>query len=537
MDHSAGCIDNMICKSNKIGVLRYAGAVLSGLMLAASFPGWSQSTLIFTALVPLLLAVQSLSVPRAAVLSWLSGMVFYGFSLSWFWQMTNTVDAWVFRLGTCGALVFIVSYCALYFIPFGIAAVWCGRIWHDGSFLKNIRIMIFMTALWTGLEYVRGVLFTGFGWNALGISQYANPATIQVAEWGGVALISAVIVWMNMGVFLTIRQYVHRRQLRKYRPHFELILGLVPLALSVAFGMQVLFGASKMGAPVQVGLIQPNIPQTARRNNQLIHETRERLETLSSAALRMNEVELLVWPETALPDYVRSSFSSLALVNRLTSDGVPLLVGTMDFSEGARKRLLHNSALLFDGGKEAVGTYHKQHLVPFGEYVPFPNLLRSLSPLDVDFTAGRSSTLFTLPGKAPFSVLICFEDTISALARKAVQGGARWLINQTNDAWFDPSFQSEQHLAHAVFRCVENRVPMVRSCNTGVTAIIDSFGRVNRRLKPQTSGFLVGTIYPAPLEKKATQFTKVGDRFAQAMMVAGGVVFLLLGWRVQKTER
>ena len=174
----------MIFRWNKIGALRCGGAVLSGLMLAASFPGWSQSTLIFTALVPLLLSVQSLSVRRAAVLSWLSGMVFYGISLSWFWQMTNTVDAWVFRLGTCGALLFIVSYCALYFIPFGVAAAWCGRIWHDGSFLKNIRIMMFMTVLWTGLEYVRGTLFTGFGWNALGISQYANPATIQVAEWG-----------------------------------------------------------------------------------------------------------------------------------------------------------------------------------------------------------------------------------------------------------------------------------------------------------------------------------------------------------------
>ena len=82
---------------------------------------------------------------------------FYGISLSWFWQMTNTVDAWVFRLGTGGALLFIVSYCALYFIPFGVAAAWCGRVWHDGSFLKNIRIMMFMTVLWTGLNMCAGL--------------------------------------------------------------------------------------------------------------------------------------------------------------------------------------------------------------------------------------------------------------------------------------------------------------------------------------------------------------------------------------------
>ena len=517
-----------------IGALRLGGAVLSGMMLAASFPGWNQSTLIFTALVPLLLAVQSLSARQAALLSWLSGIVFYGVSLSWFWQMTNTVDAWVFKFGTAGALLFIVSYCALYFVPFGVAAAWCGRVWSDGSLLKNIRIMMFMTALWTGLEYLRGTLFTGFGWNALGISQYTNPATIQIAEWGGVAIVSAVIVWMNMGVFLTIRQYVKRPQWKKYRPHFELMLGLIPLALSIAFGMQVLFGASTSCTPVQVGLIQPNVPQTARRDAQLVRETRERLETLSSAALRIHEVELVVWPETALPDYVRLSFSSRALVNRLTRDEISLLVGTMDFSDGPQGRELHNSSLLFDGSLEAVGTYHKQHLVPFGEYVPFPNLFRSMSPLDVDFTAGEASTLFRLPEKAPFSVLICFEDTMGALARRAVQGGARWLINQTNDAWFDPSFQSEQHLAHAIFRCVENRVPMVRSCNTGVTSIIDSFGRVNRRLEPQTSGFLVGTVHPALQEQKQTHYTRWGDRFAQAMGVAGGAALLFLGWRVRK---
>ena len=98
----------MMFQWNKVWALRYGGAILSGVMLAASFPGWNQSTLIYTALVPLLLAVQSLSARQAALLSWLSGVVFYGLSLSWFWQMTNTVDAWVFKFGTGGALLSIV---------------------------------------------------------------------------------------------------------------------------------------------------------------------------------------------------------------------------------------------------------------------------------------------------------------------------------------------------------------------------------------------------------------------------------------------
>ena len=150
-----------------------------------------------------------------------------------------------------------------------------------------------------------------------------------------------------------------------------------------------------------------------------------------------------------------------------------------------------------------MGALYKQHLVPFGEYVP-SNVCVHLP--DVDFTAGETSTLFELPGKAPFSVLICFEDTIGALARKAVQGGARWLINQTNDAWFDPSSQSEQHLRIQFFGVW--RIGC-RWCGLlGVTAIIDSFGRVNRRLASKKRVFS-GNDLPRSVEKQ-TQYTKSG---------------------------
>ena len=135
-----------------------------------------------------------------------------------------------------------------------------------------------------------------------------------------------------------------------------------------------------------------------------------------------------------------------------------------------------------------------------------------------------------------FSVLICFEDTKANLARDAVRKGARWIINQTNDAWFDPSFQSEQHLAHSVFRCVENRIPMVRSCNTGVTAIIDSFGRIERRLAPLTSGFLIGTVYPDPLTLQKTMYTEVGDLFSKTMLLSSLSFFVFAGWNFRNKK-
>ena len=100
--------------------------------------------------------------------------------------------------------------------------------------------MSIMTALWIALEYLRGILFTGFGWNLLGVSQYTNPVLIQIASWGGVAAVSAFIVWMNMGIFLTIRQYVEYKGFFLRRPHFELMLGLIPIALSIVFGLSLI---------------------------------------------------------------------------------------------------------------------------------------------------------------------------------------------------------------------------------------------------------------------------------------------------------
>jgi len=181
--------------------------------------------------------------------------------------------------------------------------------------------------------------------------------------------------------------------------------------------------------------------------------------------------------------------------------------------------------------------YDKQHLVPFGEYVPFPGVLRKFTPIDADFIGGDVSTKFSVRDLAPFSVLICFEDIIPSLATKAVRGGARWLVNQTNDAWFDPSAQSEQHMAHAVFRCIENRVPMARCCNTGVSCIIDTYGMVERALEVRKSGFSTKELHPAPAGQPPTFYTRHGDIFAKTCLALSVAVFIILGSKVWQKKR
>jgi apolipoprotein N-acyltransferase len=504
------------------------GSLLSGILLALSFPGYGNSSLAFIGLVPLMFAVQSASGKKAALLGLLAGFIFFMLSMGWLHNLTGTVAGVALKASALLGYAVLSLYCALYFIPIAITVSICVKHWGVRAFRSNVRLMFSASMVWVAAEYLRSFLFTGFPWNSLGVSQYASPVLIQIADWGGVYIVSACIVWMNTALFITLSQYIGGIRARHYRPHGELMLGLLPVALSVAYGLHILFNPPEPQKPVQVVLVQPNIPQTEKWDREKDQQIRNTLEVLTETAARIDGTDLIVWPETALPDFVRVSAPSQDLVGRMVELGFPLLVGSMDLGYSESTRVYYNSSILFGTNGAAIAKYDKQHLVPFGEYVPFPALMKKFTPIEVDFAAGRESTLVPLEGKAPFSVLICFEDIVAPLSVKAVRNGARWLVNQTNDAWFDPGAQSEQHLAHAVFRCIENRIPMARCCNTGITCTIDAFGNVERSLNPRSSGFAVNKIYPRPAELRQTFYTRHADAFARfALLASATVVFVL----------
>lgn len=501
--------------------VRIFGSVLSGLLLALAFPGFGHSTVIYAALVPLLFAVQSVSIKRAVWLGILAGFVFFMISLSWLHNLTGMVEGAALKVSALLGYGALALYCALYFVPISIIAALGAKQWLGSNLRKNLRYMVVLTATWVGSEYLRSFLFTGFPWNPLGASQYANSTIIQVAEWGGVYLVSACIVWMNVAIFITFRQYTHGIRLSKYRPHFELMIGLIPIALSIMHGMSMLFNKTDPREGINVAMVQPNIQQSAKWDDAKDQEIRVRLEELTEEVTRLYGLDLVIWPETAVPDFVRSSPESYDMVARMAMQGTPLLVGTMDFTASGAGIKYYNSSILFDTNGNEIGKYDKQHLVPFGEYVPFPGLMRKFTPIEVDFGRGSGSTLLPINGDRSFSVLICFEDIVAPLAVNAVRAGARWLVNQTNDAWFDPSAASEQHLAHAVFRCVENRVPMARCCNTGVTCFIDSYGSIKRGVAVRTAGFTASRVHPRSIGAELTFYTRHGDLFARVCLFIG----------------
>ncbi|HOW98354.1 MAG TPA: apolipoprotein N-acyltransferase [Kiritimatiellia bacterium] len=504
---------NGALKEKLHAALPRAGAAASGLLLFAAFPPLEWRNAAWVALAPLLLAARFVSVRRAAFCALLAGALFWLASIAWLTRVT--VVGWII----------LALYSALYFVPPAVLmSAWSARRGVRSGW-SNLALMLLLAATWTGAEYLRATLFTGWPWNPLGATQYANLPLIQLARGGGVYAVSALVVWVNAALALTILRYLDVRGHWGRRPHPELMLGFLAVALAVVYGWRSVRADRAEGLPLRVAVIQPNIPQDEKWTAEKFEMIYGRLRTLTEQALRVGGSDLVVWPETAVPDDIRDSEASYGLAVEMVTNGAPLLVGSMDtewLDEGPR---YYNSSFLFDTNGMIVKGYDKRHLVIFGEYVPlqpFLPFVRALTPIQASFSPGHTSTVFRLDRPdVPFSALICFEDTVAPLAAESVRNGARVLFNQTNDAWFDPGWAPKQHMIQCVFRSVENAVPSVRCANTGISCFIDRRGRVHDVLDDgngftRVMGIRAAEVRVPPEDMPLTFYTRHGDLFAQA---------------------
>jgi apolipoprotein N-acyltransferase len=503
-------------------MLPWIGAVLTGLLLAAAFPPLEWAGAAWVALVPLMLAAQVARPRQALALGFSCGAVFWMFSISWL------------RIVSIPGWLTLALYCSLYMMLFaGMVSIWRRRFGLDPWYI-NLGLVVLLASAWVALEYGRSILCTGFAWNSLGATQYRNIFLIQAARWGGVYAVSAVIVAVNAAIALTLTQYMDS-DMRWKRPHPELILTVLVLGAMMLDGRRFLRVPDSPAQPLRVALVQPNIPQSYPYIPERFEFIRDTLRRLTKDALQAGRPDLLIWPETADPDEIRNSPDAYNLVYDLVTNGVPLLAGSMDTEWTDQGPLYYNSSFLIDTSGKIVQGYDKRHLVIFGEYIPLRHIFPFLSlitPITGSFSPGTTSTVFRLdePSLA-FSVLICFEDTVAALARESVRNGARLLINQTNDAWFEPSCASKQQMIQCVFRCVENGVPAIRCANTGVSCVIDRRGRVLATLTdengcPRVAGFKMASV-DVPGEKlPLTFYTRHGDVFA--WLCAGFCLFAVV---------
>jgi apolipoprotein N-acyltransferase len=366
------------------------------------------------------------------------------------------------------------------------------------SSINNLRLAFLLAAAWVALEFFRSIVFSGWGWNTLGSALHSQLVLIQIAEYTGVAGLSFMVAFTNVILLATVRRFILETWVRPMRPHFDLTLTMAGIVGVMAFGVHALRIHCE-GMPLNVALVQPNVPREEKFSVEFANKTFEQFSRLSRPALETKmPPDLLVWPESSMPGPVMNDERSYRFVMDFAASAkTDLLLGTIDLDE----KDAYNAALLVRESGTQTQMYRKMHLVPFGEYVPgrqaIPLLARIVGDqVPADFAFGKEFTVFRLTNdKAKAAPLICFEDTIGDLTRQFVLAGANLLVNVTNDGWFLRSAGSQQHLANAVFRCVETRLPMVRAANTGVTCFINEFGNITQKLVDETgSQFTEGTL-------------------------------------------
>lgn len=495
---------------------KIAAALLSGLLLFSAFPPLEFYFLAWVALAPLMLISFFCGPGRSFLHGFLAGAFFWLLSISWLTRVSFI--GW-----------FLISlYCASFIALFTLIASWWfsvrkARNTGSAGRFADLPMLFALPALWVGLEYARAHFLTGFPWNLIGVSQYASLRLIQCADFGGIYIVSFLVVMANTALALVLSS----RRAEIIRPATAMFAFLLIFYLSLEYGRARLARLPATTTVIRAAAIQPNVPQQLKWSEKWAGDICSRLKKAMAEVCREKSPDLIVWPETALPDFIQFSEPSRELVADALSHKTPLLIGMMDYADLNGKTNYFNSSFLYLPGEAKPQVYAKRHLVPFGEYVPLGNylsFLRAITEIYDDFTAGEKNVIFRLNGTGQkFSVLICFEDILPCLARECVKAGARLLINQTNDAWFDPSWASRQHMSHCVFRCVENRVACLRASNTGMTCLIDRCGVIRSTLapvgrEPRGPEIMMVTLPFAPETMPLSFYTRHGDLFALACL-------------------
>ncbi len=413
-------------------------------------------------------------------------------------------------------------------------------------------------AVWVALEMIRGRLFSGFPWNPLGASQFQLVPLIQVAAVTGVYGVSFLVIWLSLSLFSAGRM-IYRRPASRFAWQAESFLPLAVVAVLFAVGFARLPAPDPSVPTLRITLVQPSTPQTMIWDRAANADRFRQLLELSEQALT-NKTDLLIWPEAAVPELDEAGF--IAITNLVRTHHVWLIFNTDDVAWRPNAKSqddvdVFNAAFLADPEGHFENVYHKQKLVVFGEYIPLVRWLpfiKWLTPIPGSFTAGTNAVPFEMdrwndrnadgsPGvssrqKVKTSTLICFEDMFPELAREYVQDDTDFLVNVTNDGWFGEGAAQWQQAAAAVFRAVENGVPLVRSSNNGLTCWADANGRLRKIFKdPSRRIYGPGAMtieIPVGEKHAPTFYNRHGDWFGWACV---GVMGILLGARISGQRR
>jgi apolipoprotein N-acyltransferase len=498
----------------------YIVAFVSGLILSFAFPGRDLFFLAWFCLVPFIIYITECPRTIAFKAGIFFGIPFFFGTQYWIYYSINHYG----NLNLVLSILIILLLClyeSLYIGLFGILL---------NYLTKGTPLPLVLTApvIWVCLEYARGLIITGFPWSYLGYSQYKLLPLIQIADLTGVYGISFLVVAVNSVIADFILLQKRRKRIPLY-PTVPTYLGasllLIIFVGTLSYGYYRLKEQDE-GKTLNVAIIQGNIEQDKKWDKPYQNTVFTTYLTLTRQ-VSDEKPDLIVWPETAVPFIFGSDKAFTERLIRFQKDNkIPLLFGSILVkSVEDRRYRLSNGAVLLNRNGKVIYSYDKIHLVPFGEYIPLKNILffigRLVEGIGTYVPGNTYDSAHTTIGTFP--VVICYELIFPSLVRNFFLEGGDFLITITNDAWFGNTIGPIQHFYTGVFRAIENRKPVVRAANTGISGYIDSKGRIIAK----SNLFRRETMNEKIVKNKTiTFYTKYGDIFVYICLLTIAVIIV-----------
>ena len=490
---------------------------VTGVLYPLTFMVPYAGILSFVLLVPLFWALEDKPGGDSFKLGLLTGLIANFIGMYW---LVGTLE----RFGgfpTVISFIFIAVLSAYSGLSFALFSYISSRL---GFFKKPALLSIILIAsVWTSIEFVFPFIFP-YG---ISNSLVDYKGIIQIFDLFGIYILSFIVVIVNMTVMMLIKSLTRGSAM----PVSGIALSLALLMGTLLYGQ---FRIARIESDIEeapklkVGMVQANFDFLEKTEN-LEKVVTDRHKEMSG---ELDSVDLIIWPETALQAWF-SNDSDYLLVRDETGvpniDGKYFLVGGMSYSPkdpGAevlteKDLIKYNTAFLTNSDSLVMDRYHKIKLLLFGEYLPFSKYIpaiKNISPASGDFTPGSELELFEIEEmNAKIAPIICYEDIIPSFSRRFVDKGANLIVNITNDAWFGRTTAPYQHLIVSVPRAVENRRYLLRSTNTGISAIIDPVGRVVSETGTFVQTNLVGEV--GLMDGGKTLYTRLGDVFPIACLI------------------
>jgi apolipoprotein N-acyltransferase len=353
--------------------------------------------------------------------------------------------------------------------------------WQLGRFIKSWKLVIAFSCIWTIIEMIRGWLFTGFPWNLAGYVWAVSNNMLQFSSVSGIwglSLVTVLAFTMPAILLMGDKCACVRSLHNKVTP--IVFSALLLIAIFVWGGARLANSPEQFVPGIKMRIVQANIPQNMKWDEEWRYETVSKYLEMSRIS-GFEDITHIIWPETALPFTISKNSELLHVISQVVPKGGAIITGALraEYNDNGFLKNMWNSLIVLSGDGKIYSHYDKSHLVPFGEYVPFRNILplEKITHGSVDFSRGEGPKTINVPGFPDIGGVVCYEVIFSgSVVEKKYHPAV--LVNVTNDAWYGNTSGPYQHFQMARVRAIEEGIPLVRAANNGISAVVDAYGRV-----------------------------------------------------------